>query len=418
MASNYVKSLENKAYVPGQLLLTIDNDLSKTYTVEEIYEKGLKDEDWVSRSVAYAPECSEKVVDESVRLLNEKLAISKVPHKIIAVACSIAHAEQIKEMYEARGYETAIVHSYMEDKDKENAFNDIRNHRVKVVVNVAMLGEGYDHPYLSIVAIFRPFRSKLPYAQFIGRILRVIPEEEVKSTSDNIGQIISHKHLYLDDLWRYYKEQIQESEIIKYLKEQEDEILFDPDIVDETETTQKQDRTIGQVIEVGNGKIITDSYLETELIRRHRKEQEIRNQKIEELQRLLNIDRDKALSLLNQSESDKSDIKRPDKYFSKRRKNIDTRIKEEIVPQLLVKHKINKGTDELINSSLFKHRYSWIPGFLRKQSKANNASLLAVYFTNYLKNEIGKSRKHWENSDYDIAFERLEQAVDYVDKVL
>jgi len=25
------------------------------------------------------------------------------------------------------------------------------------------IGEGYDHPYLSIAAIFRPFRNELPY---------------------------------------------------------------------------------------------------------------------------------------------------------------------------------------------------------------------------------------------------------------
>lgn len=418
MASNYVKSLENKKYVPGQLLLTIDNDSSKTYTVEEIYEEGLKDEDWVSRSVAYAPECSEKVVAESIKLLNEKLSISNVPHKIIAVACSIEHAEQTKEMYESKGYKTAIVHSRMEDKDKIDAFKDIENHRVKVVVNVAMLGEGYDHPYLSIAAIFRPFRSKLPYAQFIGRILRVIPEEETQSASDNIGQIISHKHLYLDDLWKYYKEQMQESEIIKYLKEQEDEILLESDIVDETGATQKYDRSIGSATEVGNGNVITDIYLNTELIKKHREEQELRNQKIEQLQKILNVDREKALSLLAQSESDKSEIKRPDKYFSRRKKNIDVKIKEDIVPELLVKHKINKDTDELRDANLFKHKYAWIPGYLAKTSKVNNASLLALYFTIYLNNEIGKKRKDWVNSDYDIAFEKLEQVADYVDMIL
>ena len=122
MANKYVKSLKNIEYVPGQLLLTIDNDLSKTYTVEEIYEKGLKDEDWVSRSVAYAPECSKKVVDKSIELLEEKRAISNVPHKIIAVACGIEHAEQIKEMYESRKYKAAVVHSDIDEKEKNAVF--------------------------------------------------------------------------------------------------------------------------------------------------------------------------------------------------------------------------------------------------------------------------------------------------------
>jgi superfamily II DNA or RNA helicase len=418
MSSDYVKSLENIKYVPDKLLLTIDNDLTKTYTVEEIYEKELKDEDWVSRSVAYAPECSKKIVDESIKLLKEKLSNSNVPHKIIAVACGIEHANQIKDMYELLGYKTAIIHSKMEEMQKEKAFNDIKNHRVQVVVNVAMLGEGYDHPYLSIAAIFRPFRNRLPYAQFIGRILRTIPKGEIQSALDNIGQIISHKHLYLDDLWKYYKEQIQESEIIKYIKEQESESELDLETKNGSQQTYNQDRTIGVAKEIGDGNLTTDTYLNTELIRKYKEEQKLRDEKLEELQKILNIDRDKALSLLNQSESEKSPIKRPDKYFARRKKDIDVRIKEEIVPHLIIKHNIDKQTDELRRTSLFRYKYGWIPGFLEKKSTVNNASLLAVYFINYLNNEIGKKKKEWNNSDYDIAYEKLDQVVDYVDKIL
>jgi len=66
------------------------------------------------------------------------------------------------------------------------------NHRV----DVAMMGKGYDHKYLSIAAIFRAFKNPLPYKQFIGRILRVIPEEEVKKAGDNIGNVVAHNLLY------------------------------------------------------------------------------------------------------------------------------------------------------------------------------------------------------------------------------
>lgn len=104
----------------------------------------------------------------------------------------------------------------------------IENHNVKVVINVAMLGEGYDHPYLSIAAIFRPFRNELPYIQFIGRVLRIINEGLAK---DNIAPIVSHENLDLDELWQKYKIEIQESEIIKRLRNY-DEIL-DEDFDDE-----------------------------------------------------------------------------------------------------------------------------------------------------------------------------------------
>lgn len=87
MAQGYVKSLENFTYVPDKLYLTLDGDDSKLFSVEQILEMGLRDEDWVSRTVAFSTACSEKVVLESIRKLNAKKESSTVPHKIIAVAC-------------------------------------------------------------------------------------------------------------------------------------------------------------------------------------------------------------------------------------------------------------------------------------------------------------------------------------------
>ena len=52
MAKGYVKSLRNFEYVPEKLLLTIDKDESKQYTVDELLKLGLRNEDWIRRSVA------------------------------------------------------------------------------------------------------------------------------------------------------------------------------------------------------------------------------------------------------------------------------------------------------------------------------------------------------------------------------
>ena len=51
---------------------------------------------------------------------------------------------------------------------------DLRSGVLDCIVQVQMLGEGFDHPKLSVAAIFRPFRSLAPYIQFVGRILRVV----------------------------------------------------------------------------------------------------------------------------------------------------------------------------------------------------------------------------------------------------
>lgn len=411
MARGYVKSLENFTYIPDKLYLTIDNDDTTKYTVEEILEMGLKDHEWISRTVAFSIECSEKVVLESIRKLEAKLEDNNpVPHKIIAVACSIPHAEQIKELYEKYGYPTAIVHSYMEKTAKAAALSAIENHRVKVVINVAMLGEGYDHPYLSVAAIFRPFRTLLPYAQFVGRVLRAIPQTEAKRASDNIAQIICHADLNLGKLWDFYKNEIQESETIKYLADLNLDSSEDEDT--DKGSTRKVDKSIGQAHEIGTGNLIGDTYLNTKLIELRKKEEEEELKKIKGIQELLGISAEEARKVLMQTKGAHS-IKRIDLYIKRKRSGIDARIKEDIVPSLLNKFGLNKDSDELKGSRLFRHKYRWIA-----QQGYKNGGLLAIYITNVLNDMIGAKREQWMSSDWDIAEKKLDQIHEYLISVL
>jgi superfamily II DNA or RNA helicase len=410
MAHGYVKSLENFKYIPEKLYLTIDGDETKKYSVEELLKEGIKDQDWISRTVAYSEECSEKVVLESIKILENKLKDNNpVPHKIIAVACSIPHAIQIKNLYEKHNYKCSIVHSEMEKSDKEKALQDIENHRVNVVINVAMLGEGYDHPYLSIAAIFRPFRTLLPYAQFIGRVLRAIPNDEAKRADDNIAQIVCHQELNLDKLWDYYKKEKQESETIKYLESID---INDDNEVDET-GARIIDRTIGTALEEGEGFLVGDTYLNTKLIEQRKKEEQEELKKIEGIQKLLNISFEEARKILNQTTGFASPIKRPDLFIKRKKIGLDSRIRDNIVPTLLSKYSLNKETDELKKSMLFNGKYSWIA-----QQKNNNAAMLAIYINASLKNMIGAKREEWTTNDWDIAEKKLDKIEEFLNRVL
>ncbi|PFG13057.1 DEAD/DEAH box helicase [Bacillus sp. es.036] len=410
MANKYVKSLENLTYIPEKLMLTIDDDSSKKYSIDEIYQMGIKDEDWVSRSVAYSEECARSVVNMSVKMLETKLRGTTVPHKIIAVASDIKQAKIIQGLYNEYDLPTTIVHSDLNEQEREKAFSDIKNHRTKVVINVSMLGEGYDHPYLSIAAVFRAFRNPLPYAQFVGRILRSIPDDEVKKADDNIGQIISHKHLAIEQLWDFYKVEIQESEIIKHLKDFD---ILKPIISDVPGSSGTRELDLGTATEIGEGKIIGDVYLTTELIKQKKSEDRAREKKIIELQSVLEINREEAESIVDTTASSQSNIKRPDLYFASKRKDIDVSIKENIVPNILMKFDIDKTTATIQDCGLFKNKYSWIKTRIR-----DNGGMLAVYFMTYLKNEIGASKDKWTIDDYDIAYEKLPPMVDYVEKIL
>jgi len=65
-------------------------------------------------------------------------------------------------------------------------------------------GAGFDHPPLSVSAIFRPYRSLSPYIQFVGRVMRV-NRQQVPGHPDNRGIVVSHVGLNLDRHWDDFK---------------------------------------------------------------------------------------------------------------------------------------------------------------------------------------------------------------------
>lgn len=410
MHQNYVKSLRMWEHVPGKLELTLDDNIEKTYTIDEILSMKIKDEQWIRRSVAFSPECCESVVRRSLELLNEKKIHSALPHKIIAVAASIKHAQMIQTLYNDCGARTVIIHSDLEDEERDKAFSDIANHRVDVVVQVSMLNEGYDHCFLSIAAIFRPFQSYLPYTQFVGRILRIIPNDYSPSAEDNIGQVVSHKHLALDELWKYYKREIDESNIISFTEATEDTF-------DETEqlTNRKNDFAFGKAHEEGMSTFTKDEYLTTELLMRAEKDSEEYKVKEQELMKLLGISSQQAREYIRQSKRpEQFNLKRPDLIDSANRKSIDARIKQEIVPQLLVEHGIPAEGSELADCRVFKDsKYQWIT---KKGHK--NAALLSIYFNQYLMNRLGKKREEWSIDEFATAFTIIDGLCEYMNSIL
>lgn len=414
MAKGYVKSLQNFEYIPNQLLFTIDKDESKLYTKEELIQSGLRDEDWIRRSVAFSRECSERVVFESLKLLDKKREATNVPHKIIGVACSIEHAEQIKQLYIGHGYRAEVIHSKQPVEKQVQTKCDVENHRLDVIIHVAMLGEGYDHKYLSVAAIFRPFRNELPYEQFIGRVLRAIPNEEVQKTEDNIADVVSHQDLQLAELWEKYKVEIQESEVIKHLQ---DENFVEED---ESSNTRVAEGAMGVIVplgmakERGSGTLKADAYLTTELIRKQKEEEEKQKEAIDKLQELLNIGYEQALAIYNQTRTQENvALKRPELFFANRKKNLDVEIREVFVPELITKFRIDQNKKNLSECRLFSGKYAWI-----KRAASDNGALLAMYLNTYMKNEIGKNRGEWTLSDYDNAYQKLPVIKEYVERAL
>ncbi|WP_419882815.1 DEAD/DEAH box helicase [Peribacillus sp. B-H-3] len=235
----YVKNLVAEDYTNQKLQFVIDGEpVNKEKALE------IMDSNWLTRTVAYAPECNKTIVDMSIKRLREKRQYGNAHHQIIAVACSIEHAKDIMELYNRAGLTADYVSSDRQD-DSEKIIIAFKKGQIDVLVNVNMLGEGFDHPNISIAAIFRPFRSLAPYAQFIGRSLRIIQEGNPVDGIDNIAHVIYHTELDLDELWSYYtgeKEKADRKKIIEVDFESRDfeknlgvgEVKIDGDIISTT----------------------------------------------------------------------------------------------------------------------------------------------------------------------------------------
>lgn len=212
MRLKFVKWLRKSTVNSEEMYFYIPNDAHK-YTKEEVLE--FKETEWIQRSVALSKECSELVIDESITKLDELKRLSpNVPHKILAVACSIAHASDVAQWYTEKGMSVVIVHSDLEKETLETNLYKIENHECNVVVSVNMLMEGYDHKYLSVLAIFRPYKSKNAFAQIVGRVLRTIPDDEITDYAiDNNAYVVYHQETGLDVMWKSFQKEVEKSKI-------------------------------------------------------------------------------------------------------------------------------------------------------------------------------------------------------------
>ena len=198
----YIKRLKASYVAPSEIELGFRDECGRTYNLDDVLK--LKEEDWFSRGVALARPCNQHIIDSSLEKL-EELRQSGTRHQLIAVTCSINHAREIRSLYRERGYSADVIHSKQTADQQAVILNALHNGTLDCIVQVQMLGEGFDHPKLSVAAIFRPFRTLAPYVQFVGRIMRVVVQNDPVHP-DNVGHIVTHLGMNLDERLKEFKQ--------------------------------------------------------------------------------------------------------------------------------------------------------------------------------------------------------------------
>jgi DNA repair protein RadD len=114
------------------------------------------------------------VTDEVIRHWKEKAG-----DRPTVVFCStVAHAENVAAAFNAAGVAAAVVHGDLDIEVRRRALAAYAAGDFLVIVNVAVLTEGWDHPPTACVVLLRPSSYKSTMIQMVGRGLRTVDPEE------------------------------------------------------------------------------------------------------------------------------------------------------------------------------------------------------------------------------------------------
>lgn len=173
--------------------------------LEEVIRLGEEDSNF-RRGIVSSRESLITIVDASIgalRKIREETGEQRL--KIIASALNYEHCIQIVEAYRERGLRADYVHSREDSSVNNRVFSLLENHELDVIIQVRKLGEGFDHPYLSVAAVFSIFLNLSPFVQFIGRIMRVIIQN-VPNHILNRGIVVFHSGANVAKRWEDFRE--------------------------------------------------------------------------------------------------------------------------------------------------------------------------------------------------------------------
>jgi superfamily II DNA or RNA helicase len=114
------------------------------------------------------------VTDAVIRHWKEKAA----DRQTVVFCSTVDHARSVTDAFIEGGVAAALVHGEMGDIERKAVLAAYAGGEVQVVVNVAVLTEGWDHPPTSCVVLLRPSSYKSTMIQMVGRGLRTVDPSE------------------------------------------------------------------------------------------------------------------------------------------------------------------------------------------------------------------------------------------------
>lgn len=158
------------------------------------------------RKLARITATSEEPINRVMRIVRQCLAyqttaLFPVRPRVLFSALGQRHAEQIARIANTHGITCATLHHSMSDTAiaATRARFEAESGNLQAIVQLKMLGQGYDLPAISIVVPMRPYGSFGEFYQFVGRGIRVIHHPSLAERSqEQYLDLVYHGELGLD----------------------------------------------------------------------------------------------------------------------------------------------------------------------------------------------------------------------------
>ena len=193
------------------------------------------DERKLARITAKSEQPTRRLMREVRRALDEQAQIlHPVKPRVLFSAVGERHAEQIARIACEAGIPSAHLHHSMADSRIRGIRGRFENDSgdLQGIVQLRMLGQGYDFPPISVIVPFRPYGSFGEFYQFLGRGIRVIYQPAL---SGRVGpgeqslDLIYHAELGLDEhVETVYEENEMDPAPIREVIAGEDEVGEEP----------------------------------------------------------------------------------------------------------------------------------------------------------------------------------------------
>ena len=127
--------------------------------------------------------------------------------RVITFCVNISHAEHVAQQFNEAGIPSVAVSSKSSLDVRQKAMDDFDRGTIVNLVNVDLLGEGYDCPSVSTVIMLRPTQSYSLFKQQFGRCLRPAEGKQYGILLDHVGNVLfmmkeyGLQHIHDDPVW-------------------------------------------------------------------------------------------------------------------------------------------------------------------------------------------------------------------------